>query len=113
MLLIVYATTIFLTASLLFVVQPMFAKMVLPLLGGSPAVWNTCMVFFQAALLAGYAYAHLAPAVLGLRRQAFLHLGLLLLPLLVLPVGLPHGWSPPASSHPVPWLLGLLLVSVG
>src|SRR2546422_176770 len=65
MLLIVYATTIFLTASLLFVVQPMFAKMVLPLLGGSPAVWNTCLVFYQAALLAGYLYAHATTSWLG------------------------------------------------
>src|SRR6266513_423944 len=91
MLLIVYATTIFLTASLLFVVQPMFARMVLPLLGGSPAVWNTCLVFYQAAL----------------------HVGLVLLPLLFLPIGVPSGWTPPAAASPIPWLLALLAVAVG
>src|SRR5438876_375976 len=113
MLLIVYATTIFLTASLLFVVQPMFAKMVLPLLGGSPAVWNTCLVFYQAALLAGYLYAHATTSWLGVRRQAALHVGLVLLPLLFLPIGVPSGWTPPAAASPIPWLLALLAVAVG
>src|SRR5213079_3432498 len=113
MLLIVYATTIFLTASLLFVVQPMFARMVLPLLGGSPAVWNTCLVFYQAALLAGYLYAHATTSWLGVRRQAALHVGLVLLPLLFLPIGIPSGWTPPAAASPIPWLLALLAVAVG
>src|SRR5881628_3236919 len=113
MLLIVYATTIFLTASLLFVVQPMFAKMVLPLLGGSPAVWNTCLVFYQAALLAGYLYAHATTSWLGARRQALLHVGLVFLPLLFLPIAIPSGWTPPAAANPIPWLLALLGVSVG
>src|SRR5436190_9202623 len=113
MLLIVYATTIFLTASLLFVVQPMFAKMVLPLLGGSPAVWTTCLVFYQAALLAGYLYAHATTSWLGVRRQAALHVGLVLLPLLLLPIGIPSGWTPPAAASPIPWLLALLAVAVG
>jgi hypothetical protein len=108
-----FALTLCLAAALLFWVQPMFAKMVLPLLGGSPAVWNTCMVFFQAALLAGYGYAHLAPARLGLRRHAALHLGLMLLPLLLLPVALPAWWDAPYDWPPVPWLLGVLLVAVG
>ncbi len=113
MLLIVYATTIFLTASLLFVVQPMFARMVLPLLGGSPAVWNTCLVFYQAALLAGYLYSHATTSWLGVRRQAALHVGLVLLPLLLLPIGIPSGWTPPAAASPIPWLLALLAVAVG
>src|SRR2546426_3790590 len=113
MLLIVYATTIFLTASLLFVVQPMFARMVLPLLGGSPAVWNACLVFYQAALLAGYLYAHATTSWLGVRRQAALHVGLVLLPLLFLPIGIPWGWPPPAAASPIPWLLALLAVAVG
>ena len=68
----IFAVTIFLGAFLLFSVQPMIAKMVLPLLGGSPSVWNTAMVFFQAALLAGYAYAHFGVRWLGLRRQSLL-----------------------------------------
>jgi hypothetical protein len=87
--------------------------MVLPLLGGAPAVWNTCMVFFQAALLAGYAYVHAAPAWLGVRRQAVLHLGLLLLPLLVLPLRLPLWYPHPDDCHPIIWLIGLLLISAG
>ena len=68
-----------LSATLLFAVQPMFTKMVLPMLGGSPAVWNTAMLFFQAILLAGYAYAHLISRLLSWRRQAILHVTLLML----------------------------------
>jgi hypothetical protein len=98
---------------LLFLVQPMVAKMVLPLLGGTPAVWNTCMVFFQAALLAGYAYAHAAPAWLGVRRQAVLHVLLLLAPLLLLPIAIGSDWVPAGEAAPIPWLLGLLVVTVG
>ena len=110
-----FALTLLVGASLLFVVQPMIARMVLPLMGGSPAVWNTCMVFFQAALLAGYAYAHATTAWLGARRQAALHAGILLLPLLFLPLGIPQEWirSLPAGTNPGPWLLGLLFATVG
>jgi spermidine synthase len=111
--LLLYGLTIFLSATLLFLVQPMFAKMVLPLLGGAPAVWNTAMVFYQAALLAGYAYAHAAIARLGIRRQAALHLVVLLLPLLVLPIRVPGGWTPPSHDNPIPWLLALMAVAVG
>ena len=67
-----FAITLFVSALLLFWVQPMFSRMVLPTLGGSPAVWNTAMVFFQTALLAGYLYAHLVSRWLGLRRQVAL-----------------------------------------
>src|SRR5207247_1492604 len=91
----------------------MIAKMILPKFGGTPAVWNTCMVFFQAALLAGYGYAHAAPARLGVRRQAAFHLVLLAAPLLVLPLALPPGWPDPGGAHPVPWLLELLLATAG
>ena len=91
----------------------MFAKMVLPRLGGAPSVWNTCMVFYQAALLAGYAYAHAAPKVLGVRRQSLVHLGILILIFLTLPIVIPLGWTPPISSNPTSWLLLVLLVSVG
>lgn len=108
-----YAVTLFVSAGLLFLVQPMFAKMVLPLLGGTPAVWNTCMVFYQAALLAGYVYAHLGARWLGARRQAAVHLVLMIAPWLVLPVGVSAAWSPPAEIHPAPWLLLLLSASVG
>ena len=87
--------------------------MVLPLLGGVPAVWTTSILFFQAVLLAGYAYAHLAVNRLGSRRQAVLQVGLVLIPLLVLPIGLPHGWKPPADANPIPWLLALLTLTAG
>ncbi len=113
---LLFAVTLFVSALLLFLVQPMVGKMMLPLLGGTPAVWNTCMVFFQAALLAGYAYAHAAPAWLGARRQALVHLALLLLPLLVLPVAVSADWAPPDDAHPVRlvfWLLALLGATVG
>lgn len=108
-----FAVTLFVSATLLFVVQPMVAKMVLPKLGGTPAVWNTCMVFFQAALLAGYAYAHATTAWLGVRKQAILHLIVLALPLLVLPIAVSEAWVPPPGTNPVPAVLGLLAVSVG
>lgn len=111
--LILFSLTLFLSAALLFVVEPMFGKMALPLLGGSPSVWNTCMVFYQGALLAGYLYAHLAPKWLGVRRQAAFHLGLLVLILFTLPIGIFQGWTPPPTANPVTWLLLLLLLSVG
>ena len=103
-----YAATAFLAAALLFMVQPMVARQVLPLLGGSPAVWNTSLVFFQAALLAGYVYAHW----MG-RHRPRQHLWLLALPVLVLPIGLPAGWMPPTEHNPIPWLLKALAVMVG
>ncbi|KAB8146077.1 hypothetical protein F8S13_01255 [Chloroflexia bacterium SDU3-3] len=111
--LMLYAATMFLGATLLFMVQPMFARMVLPLLGGSPAVWNTAMLFYQVALLAGYGYAHLITRRLAARSQVLLHGALLLLPLVVLPLAVPAGWQPPTDTSPVWWLLGLLAVAVG
>ncbi len=81
-----FALTLFVSAFLLFLVQPLVGKLVLPLLGGTPAVWSTCMVFFQALLLAGYAYAHAATRRLGARRQALLHLAVLALPLVAFAV---------------------------
>lgn len=110
---LLFASTLLVSAGLLFLVQPMFAKMVLPRLGGTPAVWNTCMVFYQAVLLAGYLYAHLATRWLGTRRQAMVHLGLLLLPWLVLPIGMVSNWTPPSGENPIPWLLLLMSISVG
>jgi hypothetical protein len=107
-----FTVAIFVGAALLFFVQPMVAKMLLPLLGGSPAVWNTCMVFFQAALLAGYAYAHWSVRFLGPRRQSMLHVAIVLAPLLVLPVAL-RGGLPPAEGSPVGWLLLALAATIG
>ena len=109
----IYTLTMFVSAMLLFLVQPMFAKMVLPLLGGSPAVWNTAIVVYQVMLLAGYCYAHAATRWLGVRRQAALHAVLILLPLLVLPIAVPTGWNPPSEGNPIPWLLAVLIVAVG
>jgi len=91
----------------------MFAKLILPLFGSTPAVWNASMLFFQTTLLAGYLYAHASTRRLGVRRQAAVHLGVVLVPLLVLPIGVPDGWIPPADSNPLPSLLGLLAVAVG
>ncbi|MGA2066914.1 MAG: fused MFS/spermidine synthase [Thermoguttaceae bacterium] len=108
-----YAAALGLSAALLFALEPMFAKMVLPLLGGSPSVWNTCLLFYQAALLGGYVYAHLAVRWLGPRRQAAVHLAVLFLAWLVLPIGVAHGWNPAGTGHPALWLLLLLTVSVG
>jgi hypothetical protein len=71
------------------------------------------MLFFQTTLLAGYLYAHESTRRLGVRRQAALHVGVVLVPLLVLPISVPAGWVPPVDSNPVPWLLGLLAVAVG
>src|SRR5262245_17729158 len=107
-----FAITLFLSATLLFLVQPMLAMMILPFLGGTPGVWNTCMVFFQAALLAGYGYAHFVRTHLTIRRQVILHCLLLLLPLLVLPIHV-EGWSPPAGAYPEFWLLKMLAICAG
>ncbi len=112
----VFTAAMFLSAALLFVVEPMIGKMLMPLLGGAPAVWNTCLVFFQAVLLAGYLYAHAALRFLGRRTQIAVHLALVASPLLIagfLPPHLPAGWEPPVESNPVGWVLLLLLVVIG
>ncbi len=110
---VLYTVTLFVSATLLFWIQPLFGKMVLPLLGGAPAVWNTAMMFFQAALLAGYAYAHVTTRLLGARRQAALHGVIFLAALLVLPVTVAADLQPPTDRNPILWLIGLLSVSVG
>jgi hypothetical protein len=113
----VFAFTLFCSASLLFLVEPMVGKMMLPLLGGTPAVWNTCMVFFQAVLLAGYAYAHAATSWLGPRKQAAAHLAVLVVPLLFFlvngPLAVNPAWVAGGEAAPVLSLLLALTVSVG
>ncbi len=109
----VFTLTIFCSAYLLFLVQPMVGKMVLPHLGGTPAVWNTCMVFFQALLLAGYAYVHGSVKWLGVRRQAGIHLLIMLAPLWVLPIAINTASVPTGSDNPIVWLLLRLLMGVG
>ena len=109
----VFAATLFVSSTLLFLVEPLVGKMLLPILGGTPAVWNTCVVFFQIVLVAGYGYAHLTSTVLGIRRQATIHQFVMLLPLLVLPIVVVKGTAPPSGDNPVWWLLWRLLVTVG
>src|SRR6266567_7682682 len=110
-----FSTTLFLSAALLFWVEPLVAKMLLPLLGGAPSVWNTCMVFFQTMLLAGYAYAHLLSTRLTVSRQITAHGCLVALTALSLPIGisekLVHSLS--SEANPFLWLLGALFVVVG
>ncbi len=108
-----FAAALFVGAFLLFSVQPMFTKMVLPLLGGAPSVWNTAMVFFQTVLLLAYGYAHLSARHLAPARQVGLHLAVLAVAFAVLPVAVSGAWRAPAEGAPVAWLLGLLAVSVG
>lgn len=110
---LIYSITIFANAALLFTVQPMVAKMILPFLGGSPAVWNTSMVFYQACLLAGYAYAHFASSWLGIKRHALVHLTLVFAAISVLPIALPVHWFIEPSPTPVQLVLAVLSVSIG
>ncbi len=113
MLLVVFTVSMFVSAALLFLVEPMMAKMALPMLGGTPAVWNTCLVFFQSMLLAGYLYAYASTKWLRRRSQIILHVSLALTPLAVLPLHIPAGWEPPSDSTPVFWVLAMLSVAVG
>ncbi len=112
---VLFSATLFLSAALSFGIQPMIGKMVLPLLGGVPAVWNTCMVFFQSTLLLGYAYAHWSAHWTGSRYHAMAHLGLMLLPAAVLPIAVSQQMlnSIPTNSNPIPWLLGFLALTAG
>lgn len=110
-----FAITLFVSAFLLFLVQPMIGKMILPKLGGTPQVWNTCMMFFQTVLLAGYAYTHTSSTRLSLKRQLLVHGILLLVPfafMLPTPFNI-TGWAPPAGGNPIPEALLLLAIVVG
>jgi len=110
----VYAAAIFLSAALLFAVQPMFTKMVLPRLGGSPSVWSVAMVFFQGTLLAGYAYAHALTSYLPGKRSVIVHLVVMIAAVLFLPLSIASGWGhPPSDARAAIWLIGLFAVSIG
>ncbi len=113
LILIVYTAAIFTSALLLFSVQPLFTKMVLPRLGGSPAVWSVAMVFFQSLLLGGYAYAHYLMQLRNRIVPVAVHLALLAVALLTLPLGIADGWGEPPASGYAFWLLGLFAVSIG
>jgi hypothetical protein len=110
-----FSITLFASAFLLFVVEPMIAKAVLPQLGGSPAVWNTCVVFFQVALLAGYALAHWMLGKLRMRAGVMLQVFLLAAAAAFLPYGFEWGAraEPPRNSSPIPWLIGFLAMTIG
>ncbi len=110
---ILYAGTIFLSAFLLFQVQPIIGKIVLPWFGGSAAAWTVCMLFFQLTLLLGYLYSHLSSRYLAPRRQAWLHAGLLLAAALTLPIIPDDGWKPSPGDDPALLLLGLLAATIG
>jgi len=114
LLLRVFAGAIFLSAALLFAVQPMFTKMVLPKLGGSPSVWSVAMVFFQAVLLAGYAYAHALTRHLPGKRSIVVHLAVMAAACVFLPLSIAT-WlgNPPADATAAIWLLALFAVSIG
>lgn len=109
----IFAVTIFSSAGLVFLVQPMVSKLVLPLLGGSPSVWNTSIAFFQSALLLGYLYAHLLQKIGSIRTQGIIHVVALLAAALVLPLQVSGLLGEPSSDHPSLWLLGVLAASIG
>src|ERR1035441_570487 len=108
-----YALTIFTGAFLLFQVQTLIAKFILPWFGGGPGVWTTCMLFFQVLLLGGYAYAHVISRWLKPRAQALVHLALLATALALLPIIPSAAWKPTDSENPAPRILALLLVTLG
>jgi hypothetical protein len=108
-----FATTVFLSAFLLFQIQPVVAKMILPWFGGSSSVWSTCIVFFQAELLLGYAYVHWLNEKVAVRKQPLVHVGLLVLSLVMLPVAADPSWKGMALEHPGWSVLVVLATAVG
>ena len=112
-LIVLYAATIFLSALLLFQVQPIISRFILPWFGGTPAVWTTAMLFFQALLFAGYAYAHLSVQYLRPLGQIVVHLALLAGAIAALPLVPSDAWKPADGSDPVLRILILLTVTVG
>ena len=108
-----FAATILTSAFLLFQVQPLISKFILPWFGGSPAVWTTCMLFFQVVLFAGYAYAHMSSRLLSPRWQGVVHLGVLALALCSLPIAPDASWKPTDASSPTLRILLLLGANVG
>lgn len=108
-----FAATLGLSATLLFTLQPMFAKMTLPLLGGAPGVWNTAVAFFQGVLLLGYLYAHALQRLPSLKAQLFVHTAVLLVAAFFLPLAVSTAIGAPPSDAPAAWLLALYAISVG
>ena len=108
-----FVAAIFVSAALLFAVEPMFTKMVLPRLGGAAAVWSVAMVFFQTALLAGYSYAHLLTRFAPGRKSVIIQLTVMVIACFALPLHIASGWSRPPDVGEAFWLLGLFTVSIG
>lgn len=108
-----FTATTLLSAFLLFLIQPMFAKMALPLLGGAPSVWAVALLFFQAALLVGYGYAHVLVRRVPVAVTGFVHMGVCALAFLALPIAIPAGWSEPPPGDAYFWQLGLFAVAIG
>src|SRR6202162_5092239 len=111
--LFLYGATIFLSAFLLFLIQPVFAKLILPWFGGSSAVWTTCLVFFQTALLAGYLYAHLLTRHPRAWMQPWVHIALLAAALMLLPVMPGERWKPSGAGDPAWQILAMLAAVLG
>ena len=109
----IFASAIFVSAFLLFQVQPLMGKFILPWFGGSPAVWTTCMLFFQVTLFLGYAYAHAISRWLSPRHQRMVHLGLIACAMAVLPIAPNSAWKPTDNSPPAARILLLLTTTVG
>ena len=108
-----FAVTLFVSAYLLFLIQPIIARFILPWFGGSASVWNTCLVFYQVVLVAGYAYAHGLTHARGRGTRIWLHGGLIVAGILSLPVAPDVGWRASAGEEPTWRILGLLLVAIG
>jgi hypothetical protein len=108
-----YALAVFCAAALVFTVEPLVGKLTLPVLGGSPAVWNTSLAFFQIGLLAGYGYAHLLQKLTSLRYQAIVHIAVLALTGLCLPLKLSTAFGPPSDEAPTVWLAATLFLTLG
>ncbi len=108
-----YGLAVFCAAALVFTVEPLVGKLTLPVLGGSPAVWNTSLAFFQLGLLAGYAYAHLLQKLTSVGRQAIVHIAVLALAGLSLPLQLSTAFGPPSDEAPTIWLAGTLFLTLG
>src|SRR5262249_2650394 len=113
LLLATFVAAIILSASLLFMVQPMFTKLVLPRFGGAPSVWSVAIVFFQTALLAGYAYAHWLTRYAPGRLSVAAHLTVMIAAVFALPLSIAAGWDRPPESGQALWLIGLFTASIG
>ena len=108
-----YNCTIFLSAFLLFALQPLMGKYILPWFGGGAGIWTVCLLFFQCVLVAGYCYAHLLSSRLGVKRQVLVHIAALAISVLLLPIAPDPSWKPMGSAHPTQKILLLLAVHVG